>query len=69
MPQLVSLETDSCNIGGTLSPAIGNLINLVWLNLRDAGLTGELPVELANIMDNLYSCMLDGNNLSRLLLQ
>ncbi len=62
--QLENLEIDNCYIGGSLSSNIGNLVNLKSINLRDANLTGELPEEFSYVMDNLWTCMLDGNQLS-----
>lgn len=57
------LSIDCCGIGGSLSPRIGNLSNLELLDLREANLSGELPKEFASIMDNLSTCMLNGNDL------
>ncbi|KAF5769599.1 putative protein kinase RLK-Pelle-LRR-XI-1 family [Helianthus annuus] len=46
---VISLDISGFNLTGTLSPAIGNLTNLVNLTLADNNLAGPIPPEIGNL--------------------
>ncbi|PSS33145.1 LRR receptor-like serine/threonine-protein kinase [Actinidia chinensis var. chinensis] len=45
---VVSLNLSSLNLGGEISPAIGDLKNLQSIDLRGNNLTGQIPDEIGN---------------------
>lgn len=49
MKKLKYLVANDNKFNGTLSPNIGNLTSLLWINLRGNNLHGEIPVEIQNI--------------------
>ena len=46
--QVVSLSLPGCQLNGTLSPQIGNLTQLTYLNFSSNNLSGSIPSELMN---------------------
>uniref|UniRef100_A0A0E0BX87 Receptor kinase-like protein Xa21 n=1 Tax=Oryza meridionalis TaxID=40149 RepID=A0A0E0BX87_9ORYZ len=67
--RVVALSMPSSNLAGTLSPAIGNLTFLRWLNLSSNELHGEIPpsvgrlrrLQVLDMADNLLSGALPAN--------
>ena len=51
------------NLSGTISPQLGSLGQLKYLNLSKNNLTGTIPRELGNL-NNLYTLALNDNSLS-----
>ncbi|KAA8526231.1 hypothetical protein F0562_008030 [Nyssa sinensis] len=47
---VVSLNLSNLNLGGELSPAIGDLKNLLSVDLEGNKLTGQIPDEIANCL-------------------
>ncbi|RDX84519.1 LRR receptor-like serine/threonine-protein kinase ERL1, partial [Mucuna pruriens] len=45
---VVSLNLSSLNLGGEISPAIGDLVNLQSIDLQGNKLTGQIPDEIGN---------------------
>jgi hypothetical protein len=43
------LGLNSNKLSGTIPSEIGNLTNLIWLELDDNQLTGEIPIEICNL--------------------
>ncbi|KAA8526236.1 hypothetical protein F0562_008025 [Nyssa sinensis] len=66
---VVSLNLSNLNLGGELSPAIGDLKNLLSVDLEGNKLTGQIPDEIANCLsltlldlsDNLLSSPLSSS--------
>ena len=48
------LELSSSKLTGKIPAELGNLDNLLWLNLYSNDLTGEIPAELGNLENLLY---------------
>ncbi|KAK4484214.1 hypothetical protein RD792_011436 [Penstemon davidsonii] len=59
---LESFIASSCRISGTIPNEIGNLSNLIWLDLGDNELNGIIPPTLGKL-ENLQSLDLSGNKL------
>uniref|UniRef100_A0A0E0JE55 Receptor kinase-like protein Xa21 n=1 Tax=Oryza punctata TaxID=4537 RepID=A0A0E0JE55_ORYPU len=61
--RVVALDLRSSNLTGTLTPVVGNLTFLRWLNLSSNGLYGEIPPSLGRLR-HLRSLDLGSNSLS-----
>ncbi|XP_062073324.1 LRR receptor-like serine/threonine-protein kinase ERL1 isoform X2 [Humulus lupulus] len=46
---VISLNLSNLNLGGDISPAIGDLRNIQSIDLQGNGLTGQIPDEIGNI--------------------
>lgn len=57
------IQLDGILTGGTIPPLLGNIQQLVELDLEDCHLTGTIPFSLGNL-DHLIELDLEGNNLT-----
>ncbi len=60
---LVGLGLQSNNLSGALPEALGNLSNLLWMNMRFNSLSGAIPSEVGQLVQ-LQELLLDENDLS-----
>ncbi|XP_004308156.1 PREDICTED: LRR receptor-like serine/threonine-protein kinase ERL1 [Fragaria vesca subsp. vesca] len=60
---VASLNLSSLNLGGEISPAVGDLGNLESIDLQGNKLTGQIPDEIGNCASLIYLDLSD-NNLS-----
>ncbi|KAG8381449.1 hypothetical protein BUALT_Bualt06G0123100 [Buddleja alternifolia] len=62
---VVALNLSNLNLGGEISPAIGDLRNLQYLDLQGNKLTGQIPDEIGNcislLLIDLSDNLLDGD--------
>ncbi|KAH1120797.1 hypothetical protein J1N35_003957 [Gossypium stocksii] len=47
--RVIALDLSNMNLSGTVSPHIGNLSFLTWLNMKNNNFHGPLPAQLANL--------------------
>ncbi|XP_052477236.1 receptor kinase-like protein Xa21 [Gossypium raimondii] len=47
--RVIALDLSNMNLSGTVSPHIGNLSFLTWLNMKKNNFHGPLPAQLANL--------------------
>ena len=56
---VIEIDLKLNNLTGEIPPALGNLINLTYLNMWGNRLTGEIPPELGNLINLTYLDFLD----------
>ena len=58
-----ALHLYNTQLNWEIPPVLGNLSNLIWLNLSGNQLSGQIPPELGNL-ERLQRLNIDGNPLS-----